>query len=120
MKLHAIIPLALAILLLLAGSAGAGLYQKGGTTLSFLRVTDINTGYGPPNDFINAEVVILFTGQPNAGYGFQLRNDANGPTRRGMLDLLRDAYINRLNVTIDVEIPDGKQNGIIRRVWLTR
>jgi hypothetical protein len=37
-----------------------------------------------------------------------------------MLDLLRDAYANNWAVTVDYDIPSGKQNGIIMRVALIR
>jgi hypothetical protein len=87
--------------------------------LSLLRVHDLGTEYGPPTDQINVEVVIQFEGQPTNAYGFQLRNDDEFPARRGMLDLLRDAFNNGHKVTIDYNIDQGKDNGTIIRTWLT-
>lgn len=88
--------------------------------LNFLRVHDVNTGYGPNNDQLNAEVIIKFSNNSQKAYGFQLRDNTNKFTHQGMLDLLRDAFNNNHTVTIDFEIEPGKNNGKIIRVWLTK
>jgi len=88
--------------------------------LTFLRVHDVGTGWGPANDFIDVEVVIRLNAEPNKAFGFQLRNDGNRPARAGMLDILRDALNHNWTVGIDYDINPGKSNGIIIRVWLTR
>jgi imidazoleglycerol phosphate dehydratase HisB len=85
-----------------------------------LRVHDLGTAFGPPNDQIDVEVVIQLDSRPNQSFGFQLRNDNNQPARRGMLDLLRDAFNQNLQVTIDLDIEDGRNNGIIIRTARTR
>jgi hypothetical protein len=87
--------------------------------LSLLRVHDVGTRYGPPNDQIDVEVVVQFEGRNADAYGFQLRDDANGPARRGMLDLLRDGFTNGHTVSIDYNATTGAHNGVIIRVWLT-
>lgn len=89
-------------------------------TLSLLRVHDRGTAYGPPADRIDVEVVAQFEGRPSDAYGFQLRNDANLPARRGMFDLLRDGFSFGHKVHIDYDIADGAHNGVVMRVWLTR
>ncbi|MEA2190981.1 MAG: hypothetical protein QOI73_1102 [Solirubrobacteraceae bacterium] len=88
--------------------------------LSLLRVHDRGTKYGPANDQIDVEVVVQFADKPNDAYGFQLRSDADGPARRGMLDLLRDGFNNKWRVWIDYDAPAGHHNGVLMRVWLTR
>lgn len=88
--------------------------------ITLLRSHDVGTGYGPPSDFIDVEVVIQLDTRPGNSMGFQLRNDGNRPAREGMLNLLRDAFNNDWTVTIDYEIDDGDSNGVIRRVWLTK
>jgi hypothetical protein len=105
--------------LALASPADAAYIETSGT-LSFLRVHDVGTGYGPPTDSIDVEVVIQFANQPGKSFGFQLRNDANRAVREAMLDILRDAYVNNYKVTIDVEIPAGKNNGVLNRVWISK
>ena len=51
---------------------------------------------------------------------FRLRNDTNSNARKGMLDLLRDAFNHDWLVSIDFEIQPGKNNGIIIRVMLLK
>src|SRR5204863_3012370 len=55
--------------------------------VTFLRVHDLGTGFGPPFDFIDVEAVIKLDTSPTDAYGFQLRNDRHRPSRQGMLDL---------------------------------
>lgn len=89
--------------------------------LSLLRVHDRGSGFGPPSDFIDVEVVVQIVGQPaKDAYGFQLRSDGNLPARQGMLDLLRDAFNHSWIAHIDHKTPAGKHKGTIIRVWLTK
>ena len=88
--------------------------------ISLLRVHDRGTAYGPPTDRIDVEVVMQFVGRPADAFGFQLRDDAGGPARQGMLDLLRDAFNYGWIANIDYDIPAGKHNGTIIRTWLTK
>ena len=88
--------------------------------LTFLRVHDVGTGFGPPNDFIDVEVVIKLDTKPNNAFGFQLRNDNSRPARAGMLDLLRDAFNHNWVVLIDYNLDAGKTNGVIIRTALTK
>jgi hypothetical protein len=88
--------------------------------LSLLRVHDRGTAYGPPTDRIDVEVVLQFVGRPADAFGFQLREDANGPARQGMLDLLRDAFNHGWTAHIDYNIDAGKHNGTIIRAWITK
>ena len=70
-------------------SARADLIESKGH-ITFLRVHDLGTGYGPPTDYIDVEVVIQLDSLPGKAFGFQLRNDNYLPARQGMLDLLHD------------------------------
>jgi hypothetical protein len=88
--------------------------------LSLLRVHEVGSGYGPPNDAIDVEVIVQFAGRPDDAYGFQLRDDGNEPARRGMLDLLRDGFNQNWMVWIDYEAISGNHNGVAIRVWLTK
>src|SRR2546421_12229818 len=62
--------------------------------LNFLRVHEVGTGFGPPNNMLNAEVIFSVTTQPNRFFGFQLRNDENALAHQAILDVLRDAFLN--------------------------
>jgi hypothetical protein len=64
------------------------LYLSG--QFGLLRVHDVGSGYGPPTDLLDVEVIVQFVGRPADAFGFQLRNDGNLPVRQGMLGLLRD------------------------------
>jgi hypothetical protein len=88
--------------------------------LTFLRVHDVGTGWGPANDFIDVEVVCMLDTKPSNAFGFQLRNDSERPARAGMLDLLRDAFEHNWTVTLDYNIDSGKTNGVIIRTALTK
>jgi hypothetical protein len=109
----------IAALLAVALPAGAELRESRGK-VTFLRVHDVGTGFGPPTDFIDVEVVVQIDTKPGESYGFQLRNDNNRPARQGMLDLLRDAFNTNASVLIDYDIPAGKKNGVIIRVALVK
>jgi len=88
--------------------------------LTFLRAHDVGTGFGPPTDFLDVEVVFILDSAPQNAFGFQLRTDANEPVREAMVGLLRDAYVNNLKVSVDYFIDPGKHNGRAFRIALVR
>jgi hypothetical protein len=88
--------------------------------ITFLRVHDVGTGWGPPNDALDVEVIAMLDSQPGKAFGFQLRSDGNQIARQGMLNLLRDAFEHGWKTALDFEIPDGKMNGRIIRVALLK
>jgi len=83
--------------------------------LTFLRVHDVGTGYGPNNDFLDVEVVIQLDTYPGKSFGFQLRTDDQEYAHKGMLDLLRDAFNEDYRVRVDY-VQTGLRNGEILRV----
>jgi hypothetical protein len=88
--------------------------------LSLLRVHDRGTKFGPPNDQVDVEVIIAFANRPNDFFGFQLRQDANGPVREGMLGLLRDGFNHNWIVNVDFDQQPNRRNSVLFRVWLTK
>jgi hypothetical protein len=88
--------------------------------LTFLRVHEVGSKFGPPTDQIDVEAVMKLDTEPARAMGFQVRNDGNRPARQGMLDLLRDAFSNNLKVVVDYELAEGKNNGIAIRIALVR
>jgi hypothetical protein len=88
--------------------------------LTFLRAHDVGTGFGPPGDALDVEVVFILNSDPTAAFGFQLRADGNQPVRQAMVDLLRDAFVNNLTVGVDYFIDPGKHNGLAFRIALQR
>lgn len=86
--------------------------------LAFLRVHEVGSGFGPPSDFIDVEVVIGVHGA-TGGFGCTLRNDNNRFAHAGMLDVLRDAFNQDSVVEVEYTVDPGefgKANGIILRV----
>ena len=83
--------------------------------INLLRVHELGT-FGNPPDTIDADVVISLDSNIGKAFGFQLQEDKDWPIRQGMLDILRDAFINDLTVHIDYH-PRGS-NGIIVTVEL--
>jgi hypothetical protein len=88
--------------------------------VSFLRVHEVGSGFGPPTDQIDVEVVFRLDSQPDRAMGFQLRNDGNRPVRQGMLDLLRDAFAHQSTAVVDFDLDAGKNNGVAIRVALRK
>jgi hypothetical protein len=88
--------------------------------LTFLRVHEVGSKFGPPTDQIDVEAVMKIDTEPDRAIGFKVRNDDNRPVRQGMLDLLRDAFNNSFTVVVDYDLPDGKKNGVAIRVALQK
>ena len=71
--------------------------MPGGTTatsgrLTLLRVHDVGTKFGPPEDQLDVEVVVRLDSEPGRSFGFQLRADEGRPANEGMLALLTEAF----------------------------
>jgi hypothetical protein len=82
--------------------------------IQFLRVNDVGTGFGPPNDSIDAEVIFQLDTQPEKSFGFQLRTDSDRLVNQGKLKLLRHAYAKNLPVLIDFQRTSCRNGTVIR------
>jgi hypothetical protein len=85
--------------------------------VKLLRVNDIGSGYGPPTDKIDAEVVMELDTQPGRAFGFKLRKDAKLAANKAMLDLLRDAFAHDHPIAIEYK-RTGLSNGELIRASL--
>lgn len=92
--------------------------SRGRVTL--LRVHDVGSRYGPPDDSIDAEVVFQLHSRPGEAFGFQLRDDGSRPVRQGMLDLLRDAFTHQWDLEVVFDRRPGRSNSVAHRLWVTR
>jgi hypothetical protein len=81
---------------------------------TFLRVHDVGTGFGPPDDFLDAEVVVRLDAEPLKAFGFQLRAGRDEAARRGMLDVLRDGFRSDRPVRVEYVRTGFRHNRIIR------
>jgi hypothetical protein len=69
-----------------------GSLQSATGKITLLRVHDVGTGYGPPYDQLDAEVIVWLDTEPDKAFGFQLRGGAERPAAQGKLKLLRDCF----------------------------
>lgn len=58
--------------------------------VEWIRVNQVGTGYGPPTDFIDGEVIFKFKNR-NKRFGFQMRNNENLAVAQGALSLLQES-----------------------------
>jgi hypothetical protein len=87
--------------------------------INFLRAHDLGTGYGPANDYLDAEVVLHLNSNPNTTLGFQLRQGQFLPEHRKMLSILQNAFYQDITVSIDyVKVAPTK--GVILRTWMIK
>jgi hypothetical protein len=80
-----------------------------------LRVHETGSGYGPPSDRLDADVVVQLDTAPGRSFGFTLRNGPTVRARRGLLTLLRAAFNENRPVTIEYD-RTGPRNGRIVRI----
>jgi hypothetical protein len=85
--------------------------------VNFLRVNE--GGYGPPDDFLNLEVIFKLDTQPGRAFGFSLKPDADEPAHEGALSLLLAALEQDLNMTIDFEQELNRANSRAFRFAIT-
>jgi hypothetical protein len=71
--------------------------------ITLLRVHDVGTGYGPPGDALDAEMIVVLDSKPQDYFGAQLRVGAQAEARMGMLEVLRKAFKNNTPVRIEYE-----------------
>ncbi|NII28665.1 hypothetical protein HB364_26515 [Pseudoflavitalea sp. X16] len=84
--------------------------------ITMLRVHDVGTAFGPPNNQIDAEVIVKISSKPNNAFGFKLRRDNNELTHKAMYELIREAFLNNRDVKIEYQVVPGKTNFILFRV----
>jgi hypothetical protein len=80
-----------------------------------LRVHENGSGYGPPSDRLDADVVVQLDAAPGRSFGFTLRNGPTLRAHRGLLTLLRAAFNDNRPVTIEYD-RTGPRNGRIVRI----
>lgn len=72
--------------------------------VEWIRVNQVGTGYGPPTDFIDGEVIFKFKGL-NKRFGFQMREGANLAVAQGALSLLQES-MRRTKWTVEIDFND--------------
>jgi photosystem II stability/assembly factor-like uncharacterized protein len=85
--------------------------------INFLRVHDVGTKFGPPNDVLDAECIVQLDTKPGHYFGLKLRTDGTEASNVSSLKLLRAAFESNLQVRIEY-IKNGLHSGRIIRVIL--
>lgn len=84
--------------------------------ITLLRVHELGSGYGPPNDFINVEVVIQLDSEPGKAFGFPLRRGARYAANEAMLQIVRTAFEENTLITIDYVYLNRSNSIMLRAV----
>jgi hypothetical protein len=75
----------------------------------------------PPNDFLDVEVIVGLHTDPVRRFGFKFGGgNINDFIHQGMLDILRDAFNNNWQTTIDYRIEHTNNDGIIQQVKISK
>jgi hypothetical protein len=91
---------------------GRRLHSVGRLTL--LRVHDVGTGYGPATDPIDGEVIIKLDTKADFSFGLPLRVGEAEADHRGMLDVLRDGFVQGRTVQIEYDVTGPSSGRIVR------
>ena len=71
--------------------------------------------YGKGDDRLDAEVIVKLDSAPGMAFGIRY-HDAADPATTAMIDLLREAYLHNMPVTIFHTQPPGKKN--VQILWV--
>jgi hypothetical protein len=79
--------------------------------VTFLRLHDVNTGFGPPADPTPGELVVSLDSEPNVWFGLPLRVGTSEAMAKGSLDLVRDSFVNDSVIVIEHQAvgPTGRK-----------
>lgn len=83
--------------------------------VELLRVHEVGSGYGPAYDKLNAEVIFQLEGINDKSFGFKLKSGESSEVNKGMLKLLREAFISDKEVIVEYK-RTGCQNLEVLRV----
>jgi hypothetical protein len=79
-----------------------------------VRVHDVGTKYGHPDDQLDVEVVVQLDATPGKAYGFKLRQGTSSTANKMMLDQLRSAFSGDEKVRLEYVRRGIKNSEIIR------
>lgn len=83
--------------------------------ITFLRVNEQGTKYGPGNDELDAEVIVKLANDQQV-YGLPLKLNDKLPAAQAMFQMLQDAFNNNTLITIEYRWNPGQNNHILFRV----
>lgn len=89
--------------------------QVAAGVITLLRVHDEETGFGPPDDQLDADVIVMLDSEPEKAFGFKLRTGDDLADAGGKLHALRDAFNYNRRIRIEF-LRTGCRTGQILRV----
>ena len=69
---------------------------------------------GPPNDRLDAEVLVTLDSQPDTVFGISYHQE--DPAARTMIETLREAYLHDMPVTVQAPSLPGRKH--LRLIWV--
>jgi len=85
--------------------------------INYLRIHDVGTKFGPPNDVLDAEAIVQLDSKPGHYFGLQLRANSTEVANKSSVKLLRAAFESNSPVRIEYS-RNGIHSGKIVRVIL--
>ena len=96
----------------LRGEHGAQVTLSG--KISLFRAQIKGLEIGPPNDRLDAEVLVTLDSQPDTVFGISYHQE--DPAARTMIETLREAYLHDMPVTVQAPMMPGRKH--LRLIWV--
>ena len=96
----------------LRGEHGAHMTVSG--KISLFRAQIAGLEIGPPNDRLDAEVLVTLDSQPDTVFGISYHKE--DPVARTMIETLREAYLHDMPVTVQAPMLPGRKH--LRLIWV--
>lgn len=91
----------------------AAMMTKSGK-ISLFRAQIKGLEIGPPNDRLDAEVLVTLDSQPDTVFGISYHQE--DPAARTMIETLREAYLHDMPVTLQAPLLPGRKH--LRLIWV--
>jgi hypothetical protein len=96
----------------LRGEHGAQVTKTG--KISLFRAQIQGLEIGPPNDRLDAEVLVTLDSDPDTVFGISYHKE--DPAARTMIETLREAYLRAMPVTLQAPMMPGRKH--LRLIWV--
>ena len=96
----------------LRGEHSAQVTHSGKITLFRAQIKGLEIG--PPNDRLDAEVLVTLDKEPDTVFGISYHKE--DPAARTMIETLREAYLHDMPVTIQAPLMPGRKH--LRMIWV--
>lgn len=83
--------------------------------ITHIRIQTSGHEYGPPDDRLDAEVIVHLDSTPDEAYGLRM-HEGVAPATQAMIELLRESYFRQMPVEIFHTKLPGKKNHTV--IWV--